>query len=74
MKNKTTASLLKMKEHATKALIYIENYDYDNFVNDSKTLEACVFNLSQIGELVQHLDLSFIAKYDVRNSLMNRTL
>lgn len=29
---------------------------YDEFCNDSKLVEACVFNLSQMGELANRVD------------------
>lgn len=34
--------------------------EYDSFVADTVLVEACVFNLSQIGELVRHFDLEFM--------------
>lgn len=31
--------------------MFIEGYSHEEFKNDRKTINACVFNLSQIGEL-----------------------
>ena len=62
MKGKSAVSLVKMREYASKAIKYIEGLDYNDFINDSKTVEACVFNISQIGELVKHLKPSIILK------------
>lgn len=64
MKGKSAVSLVKMREYASKAIKYIEGLDYNDFINDSKTVEACVFNISQIGELVKHLKPSIILKYN----------
>ena len=35
---------------------YCEGISYDEFCNDSKLVEACVFNLSQMGELANRVD------------------
>ena len=67
MKDKSRTALIKMREHAVKALKYIEGFDLNNFMVDSKTVEACVFNISQIGELVQNVDPSIINKYNKVN-------
>ncbi len=52
MTERTEKCLRKMSEYSTKIIKYVDGYNYSNFVNDTKTLEAVVFNLSQIGELV----------------------
>jgi uncharacterized protein with HEPN domain len=67
MKDKSILSLIKMKEYAIKAIEYIKGFDFDQFITDSRTIEACVFNISQVGELVQHLDPSIITKYNKVN-------
>ena len=41
----------KMLTYANKINNYCTGYSYDKFVVDSKLVEACVFNLSQLGEL-----------------------
>lgn len=33
------------------------------FINNSMMVEACVFNLSQIGELVNKLDKEYVSKH-----------
>ena len=43
---------------------YTRDVDYSKFRNNSMMVEACVFNLSQIGELVNKLDKEYISKYD----------
>ena len=40
-------------------LIYCDGVNYSEFSGNSMLVEACVFNLSQIGELVRHLDTEF---------------
>ena len=42
----------KMAGYVSKVLGYCEGCNYDSFVADSKLVEACVFNLSQLGELL----------------------
>lgn len=39
---------------------FIEGYTYEDFKNDKKTINACVFNLSQIGELTTKISESTI--------------
>lgn len=50
----------KVIAYAEKIIGYCEGKDYKIFANDTMLVEACVFNLSQIGELVRHLDDEFI--------------
>ena len=40
----------KMAGYVRKVLDYCRGYDYATFSADSKLVEACVFNLSQLGE------------------------
>lgn len=42
---------------------YTENVNYLEFKDNGMMVEACVFNLSQIGELVNKLDKNYIDKY-----------
>ena len=44
-------------------LKYTFNISYDEFEKNSMMVEACVFNLSQIGELVNRLDVEYMTKY-----------
>lgn len=52
--------LEKIKVYATQAIQFRGNMDFKEFSNDPKTISACVFNLSQIGELVSRLDIEFV--------------
>lgn len=67
MKEKTKITLEKMRGYCQKVIDYTKGMDYLSFSNDSKTQEACIFNLSQIGELVQQLDSDFINQFDKIN-------
>lgn len=42
-----------------KLVEYCSGYTYDTFISDIKLVEACVFNLSQLGELCRIVDPSF---------------
>ena len=42
---------------------YTSDIGYSEFINNSMMVEACVFNLSQIGELVNKLDKEYLSKY-----------
>ena len=42
---------------------YSNGKNYNTLSNDTMLVEACVFNLSQIGELVRHLDRDFIEQH-----------
>ena len=62
MKNRTI--LLKLIEHIDKIQGYCKDDSYESFSKNSQLVEACVFNLSQMGEMVNRLDDSFIEKYN----------
>lgn len=51
MKNKDKLVLTKILKYIDEIKIFIEGYSHEEFKNDRKTINACVFNLSQIGEL-----------------------
>lgn len=70
----------KMLRYLTKVVEYCQGYNYDQFVKDEKTTEACVFNLSQLGELCRTLDDDFMkthseipwrAMYGLRNRIVH---
>lgn len=56
MTERTKKGLVKIIAYAKKILSYTNNYSFEAFENDTKTLEAVVFNLSQIGELANIID------------------
>lgn len=61
MKNQTI--IQKIINYIDSILKYINDIDYAEFRNNSMMVEACVFNLSQIGELVNKLDKEHLSKH-----------
>ncbi|MBQ6863121.1 MAG: DUF86 domain-containing protein [Clostridia bacterium] len=61
MKNKEIIS--KMLQIVEKIETYCANMDYNCFAATPMCLEACVFNLSQLGEAVGKLDENFISQH-----------
>ena len=57
MKNKIIVE--KILKCISKVLDYTKGIEYDTFINNSILVEACVFNLSQIGELANKIDKEF---------------
>lgn len=53
----------KLNAHVQKIMNYCKGYTYEAFAADTKLIEACVFNLSQMGELAGKLDDAFSAKH-----------
>ena len=49
----------KMHRYVRKVLDYCAGCDYEQFMADSKLVEACVFNISQLGELCRLPDDPF---------------
>ena len=45
--------ILKIINYIDSVLTYTEKVNYADFIENSMMVEACVFNLSQIGELVK---------------------
>ncbi len=60
MKEHERNVLEKIKIYAEQAMQFKEGMTFEEFSDDSKTISACVFNLSQIGELVTRLDSEFL--------------
>ncbi len=55
--------IYRMLEHIEKIMRYVQDTDYKSFENNKMMVEACVFNLSQIGELVNKLDTEYISMH-----------
>lgn len=51
MKSKDKLILTKILKYISEIKMFIDGYSHEEFKNDRKTVNACVFNLSQIGEL-----------------------
>lgn len=78
MKNEIIIS--KMIEYTDKIITYVGNMNYEDFSNNSLVVEACVFDLSQMGELANKLDKSFVEQnkdipwsqiYGLRNRIVH---
>jgi len=80
MKHKDLVIFEKIIKYANKVIDYSYNFSLENFQNDMKTVEACIFNISLIGEEVGNLDKDIINKYthikwkaikDLRNKIVH---
>ena len=78
MDNKSAVE--KMISHIEKIQDYIKDLDYDDFAKNEMIVEACAFNLSQLGELSHKLEESFMQKnpsipwkaiYGMRNKIIH---
>ena len=49
----------KLLVYTEKILTYCSGLNYEQFCADTKLVEACVFNLSQMGELSNRVDEEF---------------
>ena len=54
----------KIIVYVDKILTYSKGMDYEQLINNMVVLEACIFNLSQIGEVATKLDADFRAKHN----------
>lgn len=61
MKNKLIVE--KIIKYTEKILEYAKDSDYESFINNSILVEACVFNLGQIGEISNKIDPDFENSY-----------
>ena len=57
---KTQVILRKIINYINTILTYTKDTNYKSFVENKMMVEACVFNLSQIGELVNKLEKEYI--------------
>ena len=63
MKNKEYLSIKKMIDYIDKALRYTEKCDFNVFSSNEEKVDATVFALSQIGELVKNISNETMEKY-----------
>lgn len=52
----------KMLSYVDSIIKYTSNITYNEFKDNSMMVEACIFNLSQIGELTNKLDKEYLNK------------
>ncbi len=60
---KNHRSITKIINYIDTILVYTKDVNYEGFVDNTMLVDACVFNLSQIGELVSKLDEEYINNY-----------
>ena len=63
MKNKEYMSLKKMIQYINKALKYTDGCDFKSFSSNEEKVDATVFAISQIGELVKNISKETMEKY-----------
>ena len=63
MKSKEYMSLKKMIEYIDKSLKYTKDCDYTSFSENEEKIDATVFVISQVGELVKNISEETINKY-----------
>ena len=63
MKNKEYVSFTKMIEYIDKSIKYTKDYTFEEFEKDEKTIDATVFAISQIGEIVKNISKETMIKY-----------
>lgn len=63
MKDREYTSFIKMIEYIDKSLKYTNGYTFEQFCADDKTVDATVFAISQIGELVKNISKETMDKY-----------
>lgn len=63
MKKKTEQILEKIERYSRQTREFVKGYTYGEFIQDDKAIAACVFNLSQIGELVKLIGNAFKEQY-----------
>ena len=63
MKNKEYMSIKKMLEYINKALKYTKDCDFKTFSQNEEKVDATVFVISQIGELVKNISKETMEKY-----------
>lgn len=56
-------AVAKMKLYCDKILAYCDGCSYEEFSSDMMLVEACVFNLSQIGELCRAVDEDYMMSH-----------
>ena len=60
MKNKDKTIIMKILSYILELKEFIKDYSSEDFNKDRKTINACVFDLSQIGELAGKISKELI--------------
>ena len=59
MDDKNVIIIKNIVAHVNKVFAYCDGMDEKSFVSDDKTVDACLINLQQIGELANKIDEQF---------------
>lgn len=63
MKDKEYVSIQKMIAYIEKALKYTNKVTFEEFSNNEEKIDATVFAISQVGELVKNIENETMKKY-----------
>ncbi|MBW4085240.1 DUF86 domain-containing protein [Paenibacillus sp. S150] len=55
MKSKERIILQKLNSYILDVLQYVQGYTFEQFMADKKTVSACAFTVSQMGELAKYI-------------------
>ncbi|MEA4896104.1 MAG: HepT-like ribonuclease domain-containing protein [Oscillospiraceae bacterium] len=55
MKRKDRIIFQKVIAYINDTIRYVAGYDFDSFMNDTKTISACAFVVMQIGEIIKEV-------------------
>ena len=64
MTGKDRIILQKISTYIDDVMQYVDGFSFEDFMADKKTLSACAFSVSQIGELVKEISGDTQEKYD----------
>lgn len=63
MKSKERIILQKISNYVRDVLQYVQGYTFEQFMIDKKTISACAFTVSQMGELANHISPETQSEY-----------
>ena len=63
MRDKDRIIIQKIIDYIIDVEMYVEGLEAKNFLDDKKTITACAFTVSQIGELVKEISDETVGKY-----------
>lgn len=64
MKSKDRIIIQKIIGYIDDIEKYVDGFQAKDFLDDKKTITACAFTVSQIGELVKEIDIETMNNYD----------
>lgn len=63
MKSKECESILKMIEYINKVLRYTKDCSFEQFLTNEEKVDATIFAICQVGELVKNISKETMEKY-----------